>query len=74
MARKTDNRKYIHEFTSQIHPSRRVGTIFAGMPNRDERAAKASNSLSCHDCLHFKGGCSEYLGKYHQPCRDFEWW
>lgn len=73
MARKTDKIN-IHEFTSQIHSTRRTGTRFSNMPNHNEKAAKECNSLCCHDCRHFDIGCSEYIGKYHKTCSEFKWW
>lgn len=73
MARKTTQRN-IHEFTKQIHSTRRVGTRFAKMENHDEKEAKETKSLACHDCRFFAHGCSDYVGKYHKPCDEFEWW
>jgi hypothetical protein len=73
MARKT-NKKTIHDFTSQIHSTRRKDTMFANMSNWNERKAKAENKVGCSHCRFFALGCSEFIGRWHQPCSEFEWW
>lgn len=73
MARKT-SKTNIHEFTIQIHSTKRTGTRFANMDNHDERLAKDTNALACRDCRHFHNGCSDYIGKWHKTCSEFEWW
>jgi len=39
----------------------------------NEKEAKSKNKLACSSCRHFLFGCSEYVGKYHKPCNEFEW-
>ena len=73
MARKT-KKTNIHEFTVQIHSTKRAGTRFASMDNWSEKEAKNKKHVCCHDCRYFLMGCSEYIGKYHKPCELFEWW
>jgi len=74
MARKTNNINCFHDFTKQIHSTRRKGTNYANMKNHNEKIAKEKNSLCCHDCRYFDSGCYEYIGKYHKICEDFQWW
>jgi hypothetical protein len=73
MARKT-TKENIHEFTCQIHSTKRTGTRFAYIPNHNEKEAKELKKLACHDCRGFQNGCKEFVGKYHKPCTEFEWW
>jgi hypothetical protein len=73
MARRT-NKTNIHEFTQQIHSSRRVGTEFAKMNNHNEKLAKQNKDVVCRDCKFFNLGCKEYIGEYHKTCNEFEWW
>lgn len=73
MARKTDKQN-THEFTRQIHSTVRTGTVFANMPNHNEREAKELRKVCCHDCRVFDGCCDQFIGKYHKPCEDFNWW
>ena len=75
MARKTEENN-VHEFTRQIHSTKRAGTEFANMKNWDEKQAKIEEKLCCHDCRWFIGGwssCADYIGKYHKTCKNFEW-
>lgn len=44
------------------------------LANWNEKQAKEEKKVCCHDCRYFMFGCSEYTGKYHMPCTDFEWW
>lgn len=78
MARKPKNlwkaQRNIHDFTNQIHSTRRSGTRFTNMENTNERLTKENKGLGCHDCRFFQFGCSEYIGKYHSPCKEFKWW
>jgi hypothetical protein len=75
MARKIKCEKYTkHEFTCQIHSTRRSGTDFANMKNWNEKQAKESKEVTCKDCRFFDLSCSKYLGKYHRPCDRFDWW
>lgn len=67
------NGKTIHDFTRQIHSTRRTDTQFAGMLNHNERLAKEKNGLTCKECRFFLFGCSEYVGRYHRTCPEFEW-
>jgi len=72
MARKTD--KYnVHEFTRQIHSTRRTGTIYANMPNHNEKLAKQKHDMVCRECRYFYGQCSDYIGQWHELCKDFQW-
>ena len=73
MARKTlkENR---HNFTKQIHSTKRTSTRFASMDNWDEKEAKSLNKVCCKDCRSYDLTCSIYIGKFHKPCRDFQWW
>jgi hypothetical protein len=73
MARKTEKENK-HDFTRQIHSTARANTRFANMPNHDEKKAKESGKVCCHDCRYFDYGCSEFIGRYHKPCTEFEWW
>lgn len=73
MARKT-LKANSHDFTRQIHSSKRKNTRFADMPNHDEREARANKQVCCHDCRSYMMGCSEFIGKYHKVCGEFEWW
>jgi len=63
-----------HEFTRQIHSTKRAGTRFHAMENWNEKEAKEQNKLCCHDCRSFDIGCSEFVGKYHKRCEEFGWW
>ena len=63
-----------HDFTRQIHSTKRTGTNFAYMSNHNEKLAKELKTITCIDCRQFIGGCSHYIGKYHKPCSYFEWW
>ena len=63
-----------HEFTKQIHSSKRADTIWANMPNHDEKKAKSENKLCCHDCRYYLLSCKGYIGRFHKPCDEFEWW
>lgn len=63
----------IHEFTNQIHSSRRSGTRFSNMNNHNERKAKIEDRGGCRYCRYFWHGCSQYIGKYHKACNEFEW-
>jgi hypothetical protein len=73
MARKTEKNN-VHEFTKQIHSTKRAGKLEKPLKNWNEREAKKLNKCACHDCRYFMGGCSEYIGKWHRPCEDFHWW
>ena len=70
MARKTLKRN-IHDYTRQIHSTRRTGT--EPVENWNEKEAKEENKVSCRHCRYFYSSCSEFIGKYHKPCKDFEW-
>lgn len=72
MARKTDKNN-IHDFTRQIHSSKRAGTRFANMINHNERLAKEKDIGTCRYCRNFFHGCSDYIGRYHKTCEEFEW-
>lgn len=72
MARKTD-RILIKDFTKNIHSTRRSNTGFSKLENWCEKEAKEQRRVCCKDCRHFNGGCSEYIGRYHKPCIEFEW-
>ena len=76
MARKikNDNNRTSKEFTKNIHSSIRSGTEFSGMANHNEKLAKSEKRLCCHDCRFYGLSCYEYIGMYHQPCKDFKWW
>ena len=38
-----------------------------------KKKQKKTKKVCCHDCRSFdNGGCSEYIGKYHKTCEDFE--
>jgi DNA topoisomerase IB len=73
MARKT-KKENTHEFTKNIHSTKRTNTRFANMENHNEKQAKAEKKVCCHDCRFFNGGCDTYVGMYHKPCGEFEWW
>jgi hypothetical protein len=73
MPRKT-TKENKHEFTSQIHSTKRAGTRFAAMENHDEKEAKRQCKITCRDCRGFENGCSTFIGMYHKPCLEFAWW
>lgn len=73
MARKTKKENW-HEFTKQIHSTRRANGIFRNMSNWNEREAKSLNRVCCKDCRSYDMVCYIYIGKYHKPCERFEWW
>lgn len=73
MARKTTKTNK-HDFTKQIHSTVRTNTRFANMNNHNEKSAKENKNVVCKDCRGFDNGCSEYIGKYHLPCSEFQWW
>jgi hypothetical protein len=73
MARKT-GKGNIHEYTRQIHSTKRKGTEASGLGNWNEHRAKVEDRVCCHDCRYFNPGCRDYLGMYHKPCGEFEWW
>lgn len=50
-----------------------VARRFAGMQNWNEKKAKADGVGGCCDCRFFWFGCADYVGKYHQICKDFQW-
>ena len=64
-----------HEFTRQIHSTKRRGTPCANMENWNEKQAQADKKVSCKDCRRFwwSGNCYEYIGRWHKPCKDFQW-
>jgi hypothetical protein len=75
MARKhSPDLRHYHDFTKNIHSTARSGTEASGLKNWNEKIAKLDNRLSCHDCRYFDSGCYIMLGKYHMPCKEFEWW
>ena len=73
MARKTkkENR---HEFTRQIHSTKRTNSRFANMTNWNEKEAKSINKVCCKDCRGYDNGCYLFIGRYHKPCEEFKWW
>lgn len=79
MARKIKNHdnKHPKNFTKNIHSTVRSGTELANMDNWNEKEAKEKNRVCCHDCRYYNNGfsqCSVYIGAYHKPCAEFEWW
>lgn len=73
MPRKT-KKENIHDFTKQIHSTKRTGTRFANMSNWNEKEAMKEKKVACHDCRFFRFGCDYYIGYWHKPCELFEWW
>ena len=73
MARNKNN-TLTKEFTKNIHSTNRKNTEFANMENWNEKYAKNMDKICCHDCRFFSGSCSNFIGKYHKPCKDFKWW
>lgn len=75
MARKhsLDLRHY-HDFTRNIHSTARRNAWFINCENWDEKKAKRNDSVSCKDCRYFNTECYICIGKYHKPCKSFDWW
>ncbi len=73
MARNKNNTT-VKEFTKNIHSTNRKNTEFENMENWNEKYAKHMDKLCCHDCRFFRRSCSNFIGMYHKPCKDFKWW
>lgn len=47
---------------------------FDALDNWDEGKAEKEKKVCCHDCRNYCFGCDDYVGRFHKPCEDFEWW